>query len=335
MDILVVGTLMLGVTLLGIILFANFLHVRDRRIEKLVFDIFLFLISALVLFIGAMLIVIPPDFFEQANGAAAGSFDMRSYGIVLAITGAVAMALSIGKVRRLLARIMPINPGSPVHSLALFLSIYLIGYTLLLLSQGGLSGLAESAEPAPLFSLILQGFLFALVAMFGVGFVIRRRGRELAHRLGLERPTLKQLAVAVGLILILVLLQACAGLIWGYLNPDQSKIMEDIGEVLFTEIDTVWEWLILALATGISEEVLFRGALQPALGLGFTSVLFALIHIQYGFSPVTLFIVLLAIVLGLVRRYYSTTITIFIHVGYNFTLGMLAVLAAYLQDVVA
>jgi len=247
----------------------------------------------------------------------------------------VAMALSIGKVRRLLARIMPINPESPVHSLALFLSIYLIGYTLLLLSQGGLSGLAESAEPAPLFSLILQGFLFALVAMFGVGFVIRRRGRELAHRLGLERPTLKQLAVAVGLILILVLLQACAGLIWGYLNPDQSKIMEDIGEVLFTEIDTVWEWLILALATGISEEVLFRGALQPALGLGFTSVLFALIHIQYGFSPVTLFIVLLAIVLGLVRRYYSTTITIFIHVGYNFTLGMLAVLAAYLQDVVA
>jgi membrane protease YdiL (CAAX protease family) len=323
---------MLGVILLGGIIFANILHVRDRRIEKLVFDIFLFLASSLVLFIGAMLIVIPPDFFEQANGAATGSIDMRSYGLVLAITGAVAMALSIGKVRQLLAQIMPINPGSPVHSLALILSVYLISYMTLLLSQGGLSGLADSAEPAPLFSVILQGLLFVLVAMFGVGFIIRRRGRELAHRLGLERPTLKQLAVAVGLILVLVLLQACAGLVWGYLNPDQSELIEEVSAVLFTEIDTVWEWLFLALATGISEEVLFRGAIQPALGLGFTSVLFALIHIQYGFTPVTLFIVLLAIVLGLVRRYYSTTITIFIHVGYNFVLGMWALLATYLLE---
>jgi membrane protease YdiL (CAAX protease family) len=36
--------------------------------------------------------------------------------------------------------------------------------------------------------------------------------------------------------------------------------------------------LVLALASGIAEEVLFRGAIQPALGLWWTSLLFGLLH---------------------------------------------------------
>jgi membrane protease YdiL (CAAX protease family) len=328
-DILIIGTLMLA-----FILLANVLDVRNRRIEKLVFDVFLFLTSAFVLFMGTMFVLIPPDLYQQAGDISINILDSRAFGLVLVITGGWAMVLSVGKVRQILTRIMPLNPGSPVHSLALVLSVYLMGYSALVLSQGGLSGLAESAEPAPLYIIVLSELLFGVVALFGVGFIIRRRGRELARRLGLERPQPKQLLVAVSLIIILVLLQACAGLVWAALNPEQSEVLEDVSATLLTDIDTVWEWFLIALATGIGEELLFRGALQPALGLGFTSVLFALIHIQYGFTPVTLFIVLIAILLGFVRRYYSTTITIFIHVGYNFALGVLALLAAYLQDFV-
>lgn len=329
MDILIIGTLMLA-----IIFIANILDVRDRKIEKLVFDAFLFLASALVLFLGTMLILIPPDIYQQAADISISLLDSRSFGLVLAITGGWAMLLSAGKVRQILARIMPLNPESPVHSLALVLSVYLLGYTALLLSQGGLSGLADSVEPAPLYLLILSELLFAVVALFGVGFLVRRRGRDLANRLGLERPQPMQIVVAISLIIVLVMLQACAGLIWQLLNPEQSEILEDVSATLLTEIDTVWEWFLIALATGIGEELLFRGALQPVFGLGFTSILFALIHIQYGYTPVTLFIVLIAIVLGILRRYYSTTITIFVHVGYNFTLGLLALLATYLQDFV-
>jgi membrane protease YdiL (CAAX protease family) len=329
MDILIIGTLMLA-----IIFLANILYVRNRRIEKLAFDAFLFLTSALILFLGTMFVLIPPGIYQQATDISINLLDTRAFGLVLAITGGWAMLLSVGKVRQILARIMPLNPASPVHSLALVLSVYLIGYTALLLSQGGLSGLAESAEPAPLYFLVLSELLFAVVALFGVGFILRRRGRELAKRLGLERPQPMPILVAVSLIIILVMLQACAGLIWGVLNPEQSEILDDVSATLLTEIDTVWEWFVIALATGIGEELLFRGALQPALGLGFTSILFALIHIQYGYTPVTLFVVLIAIVLGVMRRYYSTTITIFVHVGYNFSLGLLALLAAYLQDFV-
>ena len=329
MDILIAGTLMLG-----IIIFANILYVRNRRVEKIIFDAFIFFSSGLVFLLGLLFLVVPPDFYERVTDSTLDLFDTQPFGLVLVLTAGAAMAFSVGKVRQLLARFMPLNPDSPVHTLALVLSAYLIGYTGVMLSQGGLTELAEAAEPAPLSFLILSALLFGVIALFGVGFIVRRKGRDLAARLGLEKPTPVQLLVAVALILVLVMLQACAGLIWGVLNPEQSEVLEEVSAVLLKDIDTVWEWFLLALAVGIGEELLFRGALQPALGLGFTSVLFALIHIQYGYTPVTLFIVLVAIVLGLMRRYYNTTITIIVHVGYNFSLGLLALLAAYLQDFV-
>ena len=81
----------------------------------------------------------------------------------------------------------------------------------------------------------------------------------------------------------------------------------------------------------VGEELLFRGALQPVLGLGLTSVLFALIHVQYGITPFLLIVLILAVILGLIRRYFSTTIAIFVHVGYDFVLGMLVLLASFLE----
>lgn len=41
-----------------------------------------------------------------------------------------------------------------------------------------------------------------------------------------------------------------------------------------------WNPLWIALAAGFGEELLFRGALQPLLGVWFTSLLFVLVHIR-------------------------------------------------------
>ncbi|GGC20451.1 CPBP family intramembrane glutamic endopeptidase [Pseudoduganella buxea] len=41
-----------------------------------------------------------------------------------------------------------------------------------------------------------------------------------------------------------------------------------------------WRPLWISLAAGLGEELLFRGALQPHLGLWFTSALFALAHVK-------------------------------------------------------
>ncbi len=54
----------------------------------------------------------------------------------------------------------------------------------------------------------------------------------------------------------------------------------------------LWHILPISIAAGVGEEILFRGVLQPRLGLVFTSVLFGILH------PFTLVYAVLAGFLG-------------------------------------
>lgn len=60
------------------------------------------------------------------------------------------------------------------------------------------------------------------------------------------------------------------------------------------------EAVLYALASGIGEELLFRGAIQPTLGLPLTTALFALLHVppRLGLLPWTLFAGVLGTGLG-------------------------------------
>ena len=91
---------------------------------------------------------------------------------------------------------------------------------------------------------------------------------------------------------------------------------------------------MLAAAAGLSEELLFRGALQPIFGIVPTSLIFAVSHVQYGLSPATLTVFLLSVVLGIIRKRSNTTVAILVHAGYNFILGLLSLLAVYLEPLV-
>ncbi len=325
--------LIAGIGIIGIILLANVLVVRGRSREQAAFNWILLLLNLPILVLSFMFLFIPLDFLGQMLAALNPDFSyLRSAGVILLLTAAWGILVTLPFVRRSLARIMAINPGSSVHTLALIMAGYLIGQSALALSQGGLDGLAETAVPASITLFVLSELLFAVVALFGVGFLVRRNGKLIATRLGLEQPNPRHLLIGVGWIILLVVLQGIAGIAWALLNPEQAEIMNSVNSLLLANVDTVWEWFILALAAGVGEELLFRGALQPVFGLGFTAVIFAVVHIQYGYTPILLFIVFLAIVLGLVRRYYNTTIAIFVHVGYDFTLGLLALLAVYLEQ---
>ena len=66
-----------------------------------------------------------------------------------------------------------------------------------------------------------------------------------------------------------------------------------------------------------------------------TSLIFAVSHVQYGLSPATLAIFLLSVILGIIRRRSNTTVAIIVHAGYNFILGLISLLAVYLQSVVS
>ncbi|PYV45826.1 MAG: hypothetical protein DMG06_00755 [Acidobacteria bacterium] len=85
----------------------------------------------------------------------------------------------------------------------------------------------------------------------------------------LARDLLAGLAVAV--FVICLSLFASRNFAWAQLLEDEfSKVLVPL---------PVWEILALALLSGLVEEILFRGAIQPAFGLVSTSLLFGLAHI--------------------------------------------------------
>jgi membrane protease YdiL (CAAX protease family) len=328
-----------GLILAGLIIFANLLALRDKEGEKMVFRWLMFAANLPLLLAGLALIITPIDILQtllvESEPGVISAEGFKAMGPSVVFMALWGMAMSLMFVQKLLARLIAIRPGSPVHTLALVFAGYLIGNTALTLSQGGLEGLVETAEPATIDLFAIQQILFAAAGFLGAGFLVRRQGRELLKRLGLVRPTPGQLIRGVGWIILLVLIQIAAGAIWAVLNPDQVASVEDINTVLLANLDTVGEWLVFALLAGIGEEILFRGAIQPVFGLWFTSLFFAIVHVQYGFSIATLVIVILAFILGIIRRRTNTTVAIFVHAGYNFVLGLLALLATYAEQFVS
>lgn len=328
----------IGLLLAGVIIAANLLTLRNNEGEKRVFRWLLFALNIPILLVGLGLMTTPADLLQQMvvtpEQTALNGEGLKAMGPSFVLMAVWGMAMSLTAVQRLLARFIPIKPGSPVHTLALVFAGYLMGNTALTLSQGGLEGLADSAVPATLDIFAIQQVLFAAAGFLGAGMLIRRGWRDLLKRLGLVRPEPSQLLRGVGWIIVLVLVQIAAGAIWMALNPEQVTALEDINAVLLGNVDTVGEWLVFALLAGIGEEILFRGAIQPVFGLWFTSILFAVVHVQYGFSIATLVIVFLALILGLIRRRTNTTVAIFVHAGYNFALGLLTLLATYAEQLV-
>ena len=131
-----------------------------------------------------------------------------------------------------------------------------------------------------------------------------------------------------------VLLSFGANALFASLQPDLAERVGRISEgLLSTEgmslIEAVIFGLVIGVGAALGEETLFRGALQPVLGIVPTSILFASVHVQYGPSLILLYIFVLSVGLGLIRKYINTTASFVVHAAYNFAL----VLASYFVSV--
>ncbi|MFW6063213.1 MAG: CPBP family intramembrane glutamic endopeptidase [Chloroflexota bacterium] len=325
-------TLAIGLILLfGIIYLANVIESSGTATARRAFNWVLLLLNLPLFLLGLALLLIPPDQLQAADlGMNLSVF--RPAGLALLLTAIWGLLATLPEARRLYARMIPIDPHSPVHTLALILAGYLIGNSVLTLTQGGLEGLAETSTAASLVEVVASEMLYAAVGIAGVGLFVRRDGWKILSRLALEKPTARQLWHGLRWVGLLLVLQWLTGLLFLLLDPEQAEILEDLNSLLLSNMDTVGEWFILALAAGVGEEILFRGALQPVFGLWVTSFIFALAHIQYGFTPATILVFGIGIVLGLVRDRYNTTTAIWVHFVYNFALGMLTLLAPYLES---
>ncbi len=319
---------------LGLAVVANLVAADRRKSTANLFEAALAVLNIPLLLLGMLLLMVPPEFTAFLVKQDIPAINLEAAGWVLIAISIYAIFVCVRPLRRQLARLLPLDPESPVHTLALVLAGYLAGNTFLALTQDVLLELLATDVSVTIIDILLQQIAFVVVAFFGAGYLIRRDLRQVSKRLGLERPNAKQMLLGLGTIGLLIVLQSVIGGVWALLDPEQAELLGELNESLLSGFDSVGEWLILAVASGVGEEILFRGALQPVFGVFFTSLLFAIVHVQYGLTPITLAVFLLGIILGILRRRTNTTVTIFVHFGYNFILGLFALLAVYIQELV-
>jgi membrane protease YdiL (CAAX protease family) len=214
------------------------------------------------------------------------------------------------------------NPDSLLHLVALVLALCLVGYLFTnFVIGGGLSGVAESVEEngISISSLIFQGVIFVIIACLGVGLAIRRTLPQALERLGLQRPTPQNVLLGVIVGSGLIVLSLIMTHIWmSLVTPEQYAQQSAAAAQIDNQFNTVQAVFLLALSSAVSEEILFRGALQPVFGVVLTTVLFVLFHDQYTLTPAMLIILVVGSGLALLRRYQSTTSAIIAHFVYNF-----------------
>lgn len=211
------------------------------------------------------------------------------------------MSISIASIRQWLAKLIPIDPASPTHLLALAFSIALAGLVGISASNAG-----EATSTATLAQIVVQQGGFIVVAVLGTGLFTRRNAKEVLGRLGFKRLSLKQFALAIAITISLVAFNT----IVMFFDAGESQ------EALAYGFASVGAWVAFAILTGLGEEILFRGAIQPVLGLPLTTLLFAVTHFQYSLlGMATIFV--MGLVLGIVRKRGNTTMSTVVHIAYN------------------
>jgi hypothetical protein len=298
--------------------------------------LYLLLLATGLMLFGVGLLAQGPLADAQVELPATG-FDPQSLpqiGLGLWLPTLLGLILLLPPVRRLLSRLIPIDPASIVHAVALsYVSLLLIN---LLVTLGmGLNNLAEMLEQSsaagvafnPIPGLWAQDITWVVMALIGVGWLARRGLAAALERLAIVRPTLGQTALGVGAALLLI--PIIVGLEFGFsrvgITTDASveRLAEQMLGPLLTSAGGI---LTLGLAAAIGEESIFRGALQPRFGLLFTAILFALTHSNYGLSLSSALVFLVGLVLGIIRQRTNTTTTMILHAVYNCGLGLLAML---------
>lgn len=262
--------------------------------------------------------------------------------IVLILVGIVASVVIgalplLPPVRRGLARVLPIDPDSFVHTIAL-LAVVMIGLicSVPLLVLGAppllalidtLTGEASGRDSAGLLRDQLYGLVWTIpAAILAVGFGITRNLGAALQRLGLVRPTLRQMLAGLSLAVLLAgavqLLGAGIDWLWGVLGWPLTD-EEAFGELLgfaFSPIGAV----VIGITAGLGEELAMRGVLQPRLGLLLSNLFFMSLHaLQYNWDAL-LIVFVVGVVCGIVRNRANTTTAAIVHGTYNFTLIMLA-----------
>ena len=281
----------------------------------------------------------------------AGQAVLSAMGL-LAIVSIVSAAMLARPVRVAVSRIMPIDPDNFVHRIALciltftlfssFVPLIVLGGTppfLALLSNdaisgaggtggpgiggsggsgiGGTGGSGTAVGPLDAFYQLLWTIPAVLVA---AGWPIARRFRETLMRLGLIRPTWKQIAIGLGFGVVFAFastyLDQVIHDLWvalGWTTTDTESLNKLLGD-LVSPVGAV----VVGVAAGVGEEMAVRGLLQPRIGLIASNLVFTSLHAyQYSFDAL-LSVFIVGLVFGIIRSRTNTTTSAIAHGVYDF-----------------
>ena len=259
-------------------------------------------------------------------------FKDQGFGLWLAIGGGLSFLVVLAAVTATLRQRDPalgrLFWSRPVQVTAIVLTVLYAGLNLavsaaitdpaLLTELTGEVGMPEVAA---------QYAILVTLAFLGVGLGVRRNWRDTLTRLGLKRIGLIEFilvgAAAFGMVLASIVMGAVVMLLF----PDSLAEVESFNQGLLLSFGSPLGAIALGLLSGIGEEILYRGALQPAFGLIATSAVFALHHAQYV-NPGLIVIFVIGLLLGLIRKWWGTTPAILVHALYNTVLLLLALAAA-------
>ena len=249
-----------------------------------------------------------------------GSISVTS-GLIIAVAIAIGLPL-LTQVRQLLARVMPFDPRS---------SADMIGLSVLLATAvvvGGTSLIASSdvqITSVSVLELVTQAVALILIAFFGIGFLFERDFRGSLKRLGIEAIEPRDVWISLGVVVILFIVTILGSALTIAFQPGlEDQINKNLG-TMTQDLSSFSGALILGISAGLGEEILFRGAIQPRYGLVFTSIVFALLHVQYGFSFTILSIFGVSLILGYLRQRINTSASIISHIVYDVIAVLLSV----------
>lgn len=238
------------------------------------------------------------------------------------VTAVAAAGFLFRPIRRDVAGFLPIDPDNPVHMLALVFAVALLGLQVSAIAFTDVLASNDSQPPLTILDLFENELPFLVTAIVGVGIFIRRTPAEGATRLGVVVPTWWQVPLALACAGIFFALSLGSDALSHELTPDLAHRVDTTTQHVFGALGGPWGVVAIAIIPGICEELLFRGALQPRIGLVFTALLFTSVHTEYGLSFDTLSVFVIAVGLGLVRKYTNTTTSATVHVSYNLLVGI-------------
>ncbi len=261
-------------------------------------------------------------FYAGVLGPPAPGASGPAIGAGIMVTAVIAAVLAANPVRERVAGVLPIDPDNPVHTMALVLGVILLGSQVTFVSFVDVLAQDRTQPPLTVLDIFAQGLPFLIIAAAGVGIYLRRDTKQTAERLGMVRPTWWQISLAL----------AAAGVFFAFAQtidslshawtPEVAHKLDVATQHIYGGLGNPIGIAAIALVPAVCEEALFRGAVQPRLGLVVAALLFTSIHTQYSLSFDTLVVFVLALGLGLIRKYTNTTTSSICHATYNLVVSI-------------